>query len=69
MDAADRSLFPLTPERIASALVRVNDLWPEGLDAVPGSGEVALKRDADTLRALATFWRNFTEFSEATRRG
>jgi hypothetical protein len=46
----------LNAERIAAALVRVANLWPEGLDAVPGSYEVALKRDADTIRALAEFW-------------
>lgn len=41
----------LDGERVAAALTRVNDLWPEGLEAVPGSHEVAVKRDADTLRA------------------
>jgi hypothetical protein len=46
----------LTAEAINAALVRVADLWPEGLEAVPGSHEVAIKRDADTLRTLAEFW-------------
>ena len=56
----------LTPERVESALRRVADLWPEGLDAVPGSYEVAMKADADTLRALATFWKEGTANAEAS---
>jgi hypothetical protein len=52
--SADRE--SLTPALVSSALLRVADLWPEGLGAVPGSYELALKRDADTIRALAQFW-------------
>jgi hypothetical protein len=48
----------LTQEHVGALLVRVADLWPDGLEAVPGSYEVALKRDADTIRALAKFWRD-----------
>ena len=56
----ESSAAPLSDERVAAALRRVEDLWPEGLEAVPGSYEVAMKQDADTLRALAEFWRRVT---------
>jgi hypothetical protein len=65
----ERCANALSSERIEAAIMRVNDLWPEGLDAVPGSYEVEIKRDADTLRALATFYRNFRAFADATYRG
>jgi hypothetical protein len=54
----DTEMNALNEDRVTAALVRVADLWPEGLDAVPGSNEVYLKRDADTIRALAQFWRH-----------
>lgn len=54
--SADAGTDALSESRIARALRRVEGLWPNGLGAVPGSDEPALKDDADTLRALAAFW-------------
>lgn len=47
----------LSSDSVNDAMQRVEGLWPDGLDAVPGTHEVGLKRDAETLRALAEFWR------------